>query len=168
MTPPLRVPTALLNYLARRCDAPAGLIATVLKLSSPGRSHCIPASGDPHNNLRPCVLNATTIIASRGQDIEATIIGDGWAVHADSTHTDLTLAVLPHVARASTGRGLLCDKFDFAFLPRELEIEAIIDRGAGALIRCQPLTTLLATTHKAPDEGLNDVCGAVSGSDGAS
>jgi hypothetical protein len=164
----LCVPVALLNYLARRADKPERVLATLLNLNSPGRSHCIPSSGDVHQNLRPCVLEAMTVISFRGQDVEASIIGKEWTVHASADHTDLTLARLPHAVRALAGHGPLCEKFDFAFLPRELDIETIMDRGPGVRIRCQPITTNVGLALESAKQGLDDVCGAVSGSDGVS
>ncbi|MGK2911524.1 MAG: hypothetical protein ACSLE1_17235 [Sphingobium sp.] len=157
-----------MNYLARRCDHPDRLLATLFRLASPGRSQSISSFGDIHLNIRPCALGAITVIGFQGQHIEASIIGKSWSIHADSSHTDVTLAYLPHSARAFTERSLLCEKFDIAFLPRELEIEMSTDIGPGVRISCQPITAKLELAPKSADQGLNDVWGAVSGSDAAS
>lgn len=164
----LRVPVALLNYLTGRADDPLHVLATQLMLTSPGRSHCIPSASDVHQNLRSCPLGAMTVISFRGDDVEASIIGKDWTVHASSDHTDLTLARLPHAARALAGHGLLCEKFEIAFLPRELQIEMIMDRGPGVRIRCQPILINARFPPESANQCLNDVCGAVSGSTGAS
>lgn len=159
----VQVPEALRLYLARRCDDPEALLVDLLRATAPGRSLSIPPGEDVHRGIRACSLQATTVISRLPSAVKVTIVRlKDWTVHAGPTSTDLILNYLPEVLRAGSGQGPLRDRFEVSFLPSDLEIQALIDQGAGALIRCQPVTFDIAFAVPDGNQGLSDVSGHVS------
>lgn len=161
----LQVPEALRLYLGRRCDDPDALLVDLLRGTTPGRSLLVTSAEDPYRGLRACSLEAVTVLSRSPRAVEATIVSRGKrAVHAGTTSTDLILSSLPETLRSAAGRGLLRDRIEVSFPTEDLPIGALVDQGAGVLIRWQAATFDISFAVSGSNQGLSDIRGHVSGS----
>lgn len=163
-TTQIHVPDTLLNYLARRCDAPDSVLAYFFRQDAPGRKHSLSSKGDVHLGVRPCSLSATTVITFSGPDVKASIVSKDWTITAGPDSTDLIQANTTFTVRAFLPERLLVEYFEPEFLPRTLKVKEVIDRGRGALIRCQALCTTIELALPDVEQCLDDVSARVSGS----
>lgn len=161
----LKIPLALLAYLAGRCDDAEAILRDVL-VQIPEQGHgSIPSGPDKHNGLRACSLKATIVLSRWSTSVQAVIVADDWTVVANTVLTDLTIHFVPDIARTRLEGGRLCDFYDLGFLPSDLVVSSVIDDGPGATLRCQPAVTTIDFGPESGFQGLSDVCGRVSGSD---
>ena len=158
------VPAVILKYLAHRCDAPDRILLAILSSVSQHQSYSIPSSSEVHLGLTPCALGATMVITVRDEGIEASIIAVDWMVSANRSFTEVTLRNLPQSARSSLKGKRLSKVFESNFLPQELRIQSVASRGPGATMRCQAAVADVKLMPTESDQSLDDVCGAVSGS----